>query len=252
MAAASASARFAEDSVDEVPDSEEEELVLESDNSGSEYEVSDIDDALNGEDSDNSADDYAEPAVVDEYTEQGVDDEDVMMDAAIQASLDSARLDNGCNAGMSSAGAGSSRQHPPVNSAAALRAAAAERRLAKELQDDDASIAEISSGSEVSLSEDEQPLAKGKGKGKAKVSATMLKLIDTSEGKIMTAAERRRERQLRRQEQSVLKMAERRLRTQLGRKLTYVSIAACSWYHPLTIVLRRRSPLSLFNFTTQS
>lgn len=170
-------------------------------------------------DSDNSGDDYAEPAVVDEYTEQGVDDEDVMMGAAIQASLESARLDNSRNGGMSSAGAGSSKQRPAVNSAAAVRAAAAERRLAKE-RDDAVSFVESLSGSEENLSGDEPPLAKAK--GKAKVSAAMLNLVDTSETKIMTLAERRRQRQLRRKEQSGVKLEEKKMSLKLGRKLTHV------------------------------
>ena len=99
--------------------------MIESDDSGSEYEVSDIDDAFNGEVSEHSGDDYPELAVIDEYAEQGVDDEDIMMNAAIQASLDSARLDTSRNSGMSSAGASSSK---PANGAAALRAAANQLR----------------------------------------------------------------------------------------------------------------------------
>lgn len=173
-----------------------------------------------------------------------------MMDAAIQASLESARLDTSRNAGTTSAGAGSSKQRPPVNSAAVLRAAAVERRLAED-QDADFSIEELSSGSEESSSEDERPLA-SKGKGKAKASAAMLKFVDPNESKIMTAAQRRRERQLRRQEQSVLKIAERQLRIKLGRKLTHVGVPVCSCHSSFNILFRRRSPLSLFSFSTQS
>ncbi|EPT03163.1 hypothetical protein FOMPIDRAFT_1040604 [Fomitopsis schrenkii] len=154
-----------------------------------------------------------------------------MMGAAIQASLESARLDNSRNGGMSSAGAGSSKQRPAVNSAAAVRAAAAERRLAKE-RDDAVSFVESLSGSEENLSGDEPPLAKAK--GKAKVSAAMLNLVDTSETKIMTLAERRRQRQLRRKEQSGVKLEEKKMSLKLGRKLTHAerSTIALQLFHP--------------------
>lgn len=236
-------APVAEDSVEEVPDSEEEELILESDGSGSEYEVSGSENEPNGVNSDDSGDDYAEPVVVDEYAEQDGDDEAVMVDAAIQASLETARLDSSRNGDMSSAGAGSSKQRTSINPAAALRAAAAERRLAQE-RDDSVSVVEALSGSEESPSEDEPPLAKGK--GKAKVSAAMLNLVDTREAKVMTAAERRRQRQLRRMEQSGVKVEEKKLRLKLGRKLTHVGPSSHYRCQPLTVIVQaERSTIAL-------
>ncbi|KAH9938679.1 SNF2 family N-terminal domain-containing protein [Fomitopsis serialis] len=219
----------AEESVDEVGDSEEDRVsILESDDSGSEYEASDIDSAPEDAESDKSIEDYVEPAVKDEYTAEGIDDEDVMMDAAIQASLESARQDDSRIAGTTSAGAGSSKQRPPVNSAAALRAAAAERRLAKE--QDGAYSGE--SLSEPADSEDELPLAKSK--GKAKVSTALQKLVDTSEPKYMTLAQRRHARKLARMEKSQVKSEEQRMRYKLGRKLTYAekSTIALQVHHP--------------------
>ncbi|TFY60608.1 hypothetical protein EVJ58_g5037 [Rhodofomes roseus] len=223
-----------EESVDEVPDSEEEkELVLESDDSGSEYAASDIDDVPEDDESNHFDEDYVEP-IDDEYVAEGIDDEDVMVGAAIQASLESARQDDSRNAGISSAGASSSKQRPSTSSAAALRAAAAERRLAKER--DGASVQSQSEpeSEPESESEDERPLAKGKGKGKAKVSGALAKLADTSEPRHMTLAERKHARKLARMEKSEVKQEEQKLRYKLGRKLTYAekSTIALQIHHP--------------------
>ncbi|KZT74470.1 hypothetical protein DAEQUDRAFT_660154 [Daedalea quercina L-15889] len=131
---------------------------------------------------------------------------------------------------MSSAGASSSKQRPPVNSAAALRAVAAERRLAKERGD--ASSIDSVSDNVGPNSEDELAVAKGKGKSKA--SAALMNLVDTSEPRIMTLAERRRIRKMQRMEKSEVKKEEQRMRSRLGRKLTHAekSTIALQIHHP--------------------
>ncbi|OBZ71848.1 DNA repair protein RAD16 [Grifola frondosa] len=144
-----------------------EDNIDESDDSESEFELSDDESPLE----EIQEDDQEENGFGDDLAQEGFDDDEVMMDAAIKMSLDAARLQSDRKTGASSGGAGSSKSHVPISRAAALRAAAAERRLAasqKEIIDVDA----FSSSDEFQVEalesdDDSEPLSKGKGKGKA-------------------------------------------------------------------------------------
>lgn len=138
----------------------------ESGDSGSEYELSD--DEVPFEPND----DVVElENMQDEFADAGIDDDDVMLDAAIQQSLNTAMYEQ---SGVSTSGAGpSSLSRAPTNKAAALRARAAERRLGlvpkdevNEVSDSELSVITIDS----TESDFDEPLAKTtkKGKGKAK------------------------------------------------------------------------------------
>ncbi|CDO74187.1 Glycosyltransferase Family 2 protein [Trametes cinnabarina] len=188
---------------------ESEEEILESDDSGSDFNpeeesVSDLEDDLDE------------------------DDEEVMVDAAVRESLQTARQDAEHAAGLSSAGAGSSKARPPTNKAAALRAAAAERRLARASEVD---VIDLTSDFEALSSEsdsEEEPLSKGKEKQAAKAKAA----------KSMTLTELRKARREERKEARLRRNAtateEAKLREELGRRLTYAEKA--------TIALRRHHP----------
>lgn len=212
-----------EENEDDLEDAE----IDESDDSGSEYEASDDDVVPEGRYQDNDA---PEDTFEDSLSAKGIDDDEVMLDAAIQMSLDTARQDRSRAAGLSTAGAGSSKSRAPINKAAALRAAAAERRLKQDFDVDDFGMSDSETRS-ASSSEDE-PLARGigigKGKGsksKSKSKATMLKDI-TSSPKQMSIPELRRQRQERRRLARLAKGANKKeeaeLCKKLGRKLTMV------------------------------
>lgn len=111
---------------------DENASIEESDNSGSEFEVSEQD-SIEVDDQD---EEYAPKSrksprkqsllAIDQDSSDDENGEQIMLDAAIQESLQTARLDQ-----AASNGAGpSSRRTASSNPAAALRAAAAERRLA--------------------------------------------------------------------------------------------------------------------------
>lgn len=161
-----------------------------------------------------------------------VDDEELMMNAAIRLSLQTAHLD-----ATQSTGASSSRPLPSLSSspAAALRAAAAERRLAqakKEIIDvDDLSDFDDAISSDLS----DEPLQKGKGKSKAKggkkvatksKASKAVTVRDTSKPTHMTVAEHRRSRLEARRLATAAKRANKQeelaLMRKLGRRLTYV------------------------------
>ncbi|KAH9921492.1 SNF2 family N-terminal domain-containing protein [Epithele typhae] len=182
-----------------IPDSEEEDLLLmESDPSESEFEPEDGSD-------------------VEQFD---TSDEETMVQEALLQSVNAAREEADRRAGVSSTG------RPPVNSAAAKRAAAAERRLAKACAHDGNYA---STGEDIlSLSDDddsaEEPLSnKGKGKGKPKVKAmTIQDLRNARKEARATRAGGRNAKE------------ERALRKQLGRKLTYAEKA--------TIALQKNHP----------
>lgn len=173
---------------------EEPQEIEESDDSGSEFQVSD-----------------------EEYMDE--EDEEIMLDAAVRESLQTVEP-NG-------AGSSSSNSINGPSAAARLRAAAAERRLArknKTIDVDDYEEAQ-SSGCELNAfsSSDEEPLInsfRSKGQGEA-MSQT------TSPPKIMTVADlkraRREARQASRMGRNANKKEERALMKKLGRKLTHVS-----------------------------
>ncbi|KAI0352754.1 hypothetical protein OH77DRAFT_756955 [Trametes cingulata] len=195
----------------EVPSSDEE--ILESDDSGSEFDPEG---------------DAPDSDLIDEFDE---DDEEVMLDAAVRQSLQSAREEDDRAAGLISAGAGSSKSRPPANKAAALRAAVAERRLARAQDKQEEEDADFGTESEAILSEsesEEEPLSKAKGKQAAK----------PTQGKTMTLSELRKQRREERKEARLRKSAtaaeEAKMRQELGRRLTYAEKAtiALRKYHP--------------------
>ncbi|KAK7689056.1 hypothetical protein QCA50_007747 [Cerrena zonata] len=161
----------------------------------------------------------------------GIDDDELMIDAAIQESLTTAREGRDIAAGNTDANAGSSRLKGARNKAAALRASAAEHRLkhtdAQESDFEDESEAQLSS-------EEDEPLADRKGKGKAKTKTKTkksAKVQDTSKPKMMTLKERRR---LQREARNAHKKEETELRRKLGRKLTIAekTTVALHKHHP--------------------
>jgi len=169
---------------------DEDPLIEESDGSGSEFVVSDESEA-----------------------------EAVMLDAAIRMSLETNR---------NTAGSSASKLLSP-NPDAVLRAAAAERRLNRVNDVDDYPMSNDDDAS-LSESEDDVPLSqKGKGAKKSKKGVTV---YDTKK-KHMTLAQmrkvKREERLQNNAERKALKAAERALRAELGRPLTYVSLSmGCS------------------------
>lgn len=226
-------------SEEEIPDSQDDEpeydeqapLYNDSDDSGSEFQISDDDELVeDSQDDDDITTDTKLRSFAEALEEEGIDADEVMMDAVVQESLElarSARLGD-------SAGAGGSSSQPARTAAAALRAAAAERRLAR-LQDGtpdvidvdayDSELDPISVSSDLS-SEDEPLKRKGKTKAKAKTKAktkakgkAKAKGSTKSTGNKATWAEKRREQQRLDKER---KAEEKALRKKLGRKLTLV------------------------------
>ncbi|KAG9219471.1 hypothetical protein CCMSSC00406_0005365 [Pleurotus cornucopiae] len=149
------------------------------------------------------------------------DAEELMLRAAIVRSLGGAR-----------SGEGSSSKN-----AAALCAAAAERRIARANLQDNIEFELNSDDLDESASEsesEEEPLSKGKGKAKA----TSAKVNDTSRKKKMTLAqlraERREQARIKRLEKKANWKEERDLIRKLGRKLTHAekSTVALHKFHP--------------------
>lgn len=202
-------------------DLEYDEDASESEPSGSEFEADDDSVVADSQDEEELSVPRRKRLVDDEIADEGIDDEDVMIDAAIQESLRTAREGLEVAMGTTSVGAGSSRAKAPLNTAASLRAAAVEKRLGKrkakkETEDfvpdsDETSELELAMSSSES---EEEPIIRSKGKNKKVVASKKTK--GKGKAKKMTAAE---ERKLRRAE-------EREMRKKLGRKLTAVS-------HPL-------------------
>ena len=188
-------------SVAEQDGSDSEEELLESDDSGSEFDPND----------DGAESDFGD--------DLDTDDEELMVGAAVQQSLQSAREDQERTAGLTSAGAASSKARPsPTKAAAALRAAAAERRLARSSQPEVIDL--VSDSEEVSFASEseEEPLSKAKGKQAAK-PRTKTKTMTLKELRELRKEERRQARARRNGTAS----EEAAMRKQLGRKLTYVS-----------------------------
>ncbi|KAI0662868.1 SNF2 family N-terminal domain-containing protein [Cubamyces menziesii] len=199
-------------SVAEQDGSDSEEELLESDDSGSEFDPND----------DGAQSDFGD--------DLDTDDEELMVGAAVQQSLQSAREDQERTAGLTSAGAGSSKARPsPTKAAAALRAAAAERRLARSSQPEVIDL--VSDSEEVSFASEseEEPLSKAKGKQAAK-PRTKTKTMTLKELRELRKEERRQARARRNGTAS----EEAAMRKQLGRKLTYAekSTIALHKYHP--------------------
>jgi DNA repair protein RAD16 len=196
----------------------------ESDDSGSDFQASEDDSEDEG--SDDDEDEYVvehrksrrKQPIINEDLFNDESDDEIMLDAAIQESLQTARLDIAAHNGTSS----SSRQAMSSNPAASLRAAAAERRLAHSNQAidvDDFEDTEFSLDSDV-LSSSDEPQLKTKGKGK---SATVR---DTTSIKFMSISERRKlnreQRRLATASRKANKKEELAMVKLLGRRLTYV------------------------------
>ena len=177
-----------------VSDEDSEPEIEESEDSGSEFEIDE---------------------------EQDKEDQEIMLDAAVRLSLQTASP-NG-------AGSSSKRAAGP-NPAAILRAAAAERRLAMthraandaEFNSDDLDGIEID---EDGSSSDEEALSKGKGKATAKPTKKIVPMSTTSENSMTISEMRQSQRAARKAFLSARranKKEERALITKLGRRLTHV------------------------------
>lgn len=236
---------LSEDAIVSEPELEYDENVSieESDLSGSEFQPSedDFEVGVSSEEEDDQDEYVAKPhkslpkqslLVMDEHILESENDDEIMLDAAIRESLQTARLDNpSCN------GAGSSsRASASSNPAAALRAAAAERRLARANQTrdiDDCGVLELNTlGSDAQSSSDEELLSKAKGKGKAKMPKKLATVYDTTSNKFMSISQRRK---LNREQRKLAAASRRGNRKEelammklLGRKLTYVRFFTAS------------------------
>lgn len=220
---------------------DEQASVDESSASGSEFELSEEGSVAGSQDEDDITPDVKLRSFAQALEDEGIDADDVLMDFAVQESLQTARNDNSKASGHSSAGAGSSSVKKPRNAAAALRAAAAERRLSiakKEpvviSDDEDFKLPEDENSAESDNSDDsidEEPLSK-KAKGKAKA-------VVRQQPKVMTVADIKRRRAEARQQTKERKAEERELRKKFGRKLTQVT----SWQIHRSIALTYRHRL---------
>ncbi|KAF7969408.1 hypothetical protein HWV62_27403 [Athelia sp. TMB] len=161
------------------------------------------------------------------------EDEQIMLDAAIQESLQSARQTRNATAAV---GSSSSGPRISTNPAAALRAAAAERRLARSNQDIEINESLLDDELTALSSSDDEPLAKkqaAKAKGKKAVTVR-----DTSKVMITSFSEKRAQTRDKRRADNNAKRAnkqeEKELMKQLGRKLTHAEKATIALYkhHP--------------------
>lgn len=199
--------------------------IEESDDSASDFEAS--------EDESDSEEDFVIKThktpnkrslpIMDEGFLDDENDDEIMIDAAIRESLRTAHLDSDARNGI-----GSSRSSVPSNPAAALRAAAAERRLARASQaiDVDAFEEPISISDTPTSSDEALPKFKGK------ISKKLATIRDTTSTKFMSMSERRKlnseQRKLASAARRENRMEENAMVKQLGRKLTYVRTAASS------------------------
>lgn len=210
---------------------DEKASLNESDDSGSEFEASDAEAAVSDSDTELAA--YAEA-----LEEEGIDADDVLLDAAVKESLTSAREINSVHQGTSSSGAGSSHKKKPATAKEVLRAAAAaaaERRLTRSsgenidvddyIQESEDEFSNFSDVSEESL-----PATKRKGKGKAKATKAKPVAVRT-EPIIMTVADIKARNREKRAEAKLRRQEERALQKKLGRKITSVSCATLSSAH---------------------
>uniref|UniRef100_A0A0W0GE17 Uncharacterized protein n=1 Tax=Moniliophthora roreri TaxID=221103 RepID=A0A0W0GE17_MONRR len=226
------------DSDDErVSDSEleydENKSIADSDSSGSDFVASDEENEYGQQDESNSDYDSDQPLrnTRSSPRKQTADivsdseDDEIMLNAAIQLSRDEMTLGTGTGP--------SSGKGRAANAEAVRRAEAAERRIAKQSRNgfdvDDAAM-DIDDDndddtSDISSDDDsDEPLTlKGKGKAKAKDKASVAKTADSG-NKFMTLAQmrqaRREEKRRLREENKSTKAEEKALKKKLGRKLT--------------------------------
>jgi DNA repair protein RAD16 len=170
------------------------------------------------EESDDSGSDFVGSEVEADASENDSEAEALMLDAAVRMSFETNRK----------AASSSATQLVSPNPAAVLRAAAAERRLTRANKDVDVDDYPMG-GDDDNLSSDDEsdvPLSK-KGKGAAKKGKKGVTVHDTTKKKHMTLTElrhaKRADRREHNAEQKELKAAQRVLRAELGRQLTYVS-----------------------------
>jgi DNA repair protein RAD16 len=216
---------------------DENASIDESDASGSEFQVSE-DDFENAEEEEEfivksrKTPRKQSILITDEDFFNNDSDEEIMLDAAIHESLQTARLDNASRNGVSS----SSRASVSSNPAAVLRAAAAERRLARANQVidvDDFQVIDVDelstlTESDAQSSSDEEALSKVKGKGKSKAPKKSATVYDTTSTKFMSITQRRK---LNREQRKLAAASRRENRKeelamikQLGRPLTHVRL----------------------------
>lgn len=214
-----------------------------SEDSDSEFQISEEDITI-GNDSD------AELRVMETF--EGMDDDDaesVMMSAAIQLSMEFSK--NERLTASSNSGAGPSTRKTR-SAAAALRAAAAERRLvAPDLRviDND-----ISGNPQTDSSEDSEPLANVKGKAKARAKNAKRAAVTLSSSRHPKTSARSAEKRGSNKSRSSRysnRAEELELRKQLGRKLTHVR----TFNRPIAVIAkswsRLREPLSPYTSIIQ-
>ncbi|KAF9458012.1 SNF2 family N-terminal domain-containing protein, partial [Collybia nuda] len=184
----------------------EDPLLEESDDSGSEFVGSE-----------------EEQLVVEEIDSE--EEEALMLSVAVQNSLETA----------TNVASSSSARITSIDPAAILRAAVAERRLARANAAVDVHDYPMSDDDSTSGSDSDAPVPKNvKGKGKK----TKSKLYDTSKPKHMTMAQlrkkKREDRKRAKAEKDKYKAEETALRKELGRRLTYAekSAVALRKHHP--------------------
>ncbi|KAG6830955.1 hypothetical protein H0H92_013666 [Tricholoma furcatifolium] len=196
------------------------------------------DDSLDYKEIDES-DDSGSEFVVSEPEDEGAfiasdsEEEAVMLAAATEMSLQTALSQKNVASGSSS--------RNPRHNGAALAAAAAERRLARANKDVDVddymSDDHFDSDDFGSDSESDAPLSR-KGKGKAKAAAPVQSVIPSAPHKHMTLAQlkkqKREERRKANEWRKEIKIEEKRLMRELGRRLTYAerSSLALLRHHP--------------------
>ncbi|KAH7888148.1 SNF2 family N-terminal domain-containing protein, partial [Phlebopus sp. FC_14] len=225
--------------------SEDELEYDESEDSGSEFEISEDDVPLRH--NTRASDSEAVPD-----SEEEEKNEALMMTAAIELSLQTVRSEAADAAGVGSSSRNTRSSFASTPTTAVKRGAAVQRRLSKGKgrgggkgkgkeknkafqNDQEFDIASVlHSQSELSALEslDEEPLAKSKGKGKEK--ATVKKDVKHRHVEQLTWAERVERRRQQRRDRSAAKAEERALAKELGRRLTSSEKAslALKKHHP--------------------
>lgn len=178
---------------------DEQASIDESEDSGSEFQVSDEEVVGANDSEDEPTSDKKLQAYAEALEEEGIDADDILLNVAVQESLESSRRNQ---RGASNSSAGSSKPRNGSSAAAALRAAAAERRMTKKAKtgkdvDDEDFVEDSGAGEdddlEVLSDVSDEPV-KSKGKGKAKAKAKPEKKKHEPVKKVMTMTELRKQR----------------------------------------------------------
>jgi DNA repair protein RAD16 len=238
------------DSEDEL-EFQEQASPDESSESGSEFELSDNDSLAGSQDEDAAITEAKLVSYAQAIADDDMDAEDVLVDAAIQESLQTAQAARAIANGVTSAGVGSSgsKTRAPRNAASALRAAAAERRMsrAKEPHTSDAEFELSDEEEDAQSSMSDSPLsgrASKKGKGKAKGKGDDSHQTTWTN---MSQTDRKRRQQENRAAARARKAQERKLIEKLGRRLTQVYLRSSLYLfrYFLTRTHREKKILSL-------